>query len=151
MSRHLAVTVYGLPQPQGSARGFVAPPKPGGTGRARAIITSANRNLGPWRSAIAQAVLGVHTGAPFTNPVSVDLTFTLPRPKSAPKSRTRPHVRPDLDKLVRGALDAITDAGAWRDDAQVVSIRAMKTYPDLERRNSLDRPGLVLNIWELKP
>ncbi len=34
------------------------------------------------------------------------------RPVSAPKRCTRPDRRPDLDKLVRSTLDALTTAGA---------------------------------------
>ena len=37
---------------------------------------------------------------------------------------------PDLDKLLRSTFDAITTAGVWRDDAQVVVVSASKSYAD---------------------
>jgi Holliday junction resolvase RusA-like endonuclease len=37
-------------------------------------------------------------------------------------------IAPDLDKLQRAILDGFTDAGVWRDDSQVVRIRATKQY-----------------------
>ena len=52
----------------------------------------------------------------------------MPRPKSTPKRNVRPaHTKtPDIDKLLRAALDALTGV-VWRDDAQVaeVSVRKM--------------------------
>jgi Holliday junction resolvase RusA-like endonuclease len=60
-------------------------------------------------------------------PVKVQITFHLPRPKSRPKRHTHPDVRPDLDKLQRAVLDALTGI-AWRDDAQVCAIAAEKCY-----------------------
>lgn len=58
-------------------------------------------------------------------PVSMQLTFRLTAPKSV--RREHPTVRPDLDKLVRAVLDALTGL-AYKDDSQVVSIQASKTY-----------------------
>lgn len=43
---------------------------------------------------------------------------------------TQPSVRPDLDKLCRAVLDALTDAGIWHDDSQVCSLSAIKVYAD---------------------
>jgi Holliday junction resolvase RusA-like endonuclease len=48
---------------------------------------------------------------------------------------------PDLDKLCRAVADAITDAGLWADDAQVVSLVAAKRYSS--------PPGVHITITEL--
>jgi Holliday junction resolvase RusA-like endonuclease len=61
-------------------------------------------------------------------PIGVEIDFYLARPAAAPKSRMRPDRRPDLDKLVRSTLDAITTAGAIDDDVRVVDIVARKHY-----------------------
>jgi crossover junction endodeoxyribonuclease RusA len=56
----------------------------------------------------------------------VDLAFVMPRPKSAPKTKTLPAVkRPDIDKLTRAILDAITGI-CLVDDSQVVGLKASK-------------------------
>ncbi len=52
--------------------------------------------------------------------------------------------RPDLSKLVRSTEDALSDAGAWEDDARVVECLARKVYagdPD-----ALHIPGAVIRI-----
>ncbi|MCL2139963.1 MAG: RusA family crossover junction endodeoxyribonuclease [Treponema sp.] len=36
--------------------------------------------------------------------------------------------KPDLDNLLKAVMDALTAAGAWKDDAQVRSIKASKHY-----------------------
>jgi Holliday junction resolvase RusA-like endonuclease len=61
--------------------------------------------------------------------VEVHATFTLARPKSAPKARWAPDKKPDIDKLLRGLLDACTAAGVWVDDAQVVTVVTSKVFP----------------------
>jgi len=61
-------------------------------------------------------------------PVFLSLTFVMPRPKS---NKNQFHtVRPDLDNLAKAAMDALTDAGAWRDDSQVCSLNLVKIYAD---------------------
>ena len=128
MTDVLRLTVPGIPVPQGSSRAFIR----GG----RAIVTSANARLRPWRSTVTAAAAEAHKDAPpISGPVRVRLGFTFPRPaghfgkrglrSSAP---AYPAVRPDLDKLVRAVLDALTESGCIRDDAQVVSLFAGKVY-----------------------
>jgi len=52
----------------------------------------------------------------------------MPRPKTV--KRNHPSVAPDLDKLIRGALDALT-AIAYVDDGQVVEIYSKKIYGEV--------------------
>jgi len=117
----LAVTVLGIPVPQGSMKSL---------GRGR-LVHSNDANLRPWRDTVAWHVredmlsAGVVT---LEGPVSVAATFTLPRPKSAPARRWAPDRKPDIDKLLRALLDACTAGGAWVDDAQVVTVAVNKVY-----------------------
>lgn len=114
-------TVYGVPQPKGSARAFV--PK----GWTRPVVTSANKTLKGWERQIAAAANAVATGQLLQGPLAVQVEFVLPRPASLPK-RVKDHTkRPDLDKLVRGACDALTHV-LWQDDAQIVVLGATKRY-----------------------
>jgi Holliday junction resolvase RusA-like endonuclease len=85
---------------------------------------------------------------PLTGPLFLSATFTLARPKSTPKRRIHPLTRPDVDKLLRALCDALTQAGAWADDAQVVAVEAAKVYVG-HRLAPLDGPGVALTIREV--
>jgi Holliday junction resolvase RusA-like endonuclease len=98
-----------------------------------------------WRAAIARA-------CPLDDPqpgeFRVQLIFRLPRPKAHyGKAGTVkpgylsavPLVYPDLDKLVRGVLDALTGR-VWADDSQVSSLLARKRYV-------LDGEAAGLDVW----
>ena len=114
-------TVWGDAAPKGSARAFM--PK----GWSRPIITSATKGLKAWEGKIMAAAGAQANGVLLTDPVIVRIAFFLSRPKSK-KSGPIPHTtRPDLDKLIRGATDALTGI-VWKDDAQAVEIRATKVY-----------------------
>lgn len=117
----VSFTVYGIVQPKGSARAFL--PK----GWTRPIITSDNPRLKDWESNVrAAAQLYAETNF-FDGPVSLELAFYLPKPKSAPKSRTHCTTRPDLSKCIRSTEDALIGV-LFRDDASVVDVKASKHY-----------------------
>lgn len=59
-------------------------------------------------------------------PVKVTMLFQFQAPASA-KKRTHPSVKPDIDKLQRAILDALSGV-AFADDAQVVRAWADKVY-----------------------
>lgn len=126
----IAFEVPGEPQPQGSTKAF----RHRHTGRV--MVTSDNARLRPWRDAVCwharQALAG--RGA-LVGPVEVVVEFRFARPgghfgkRGLRPTAPREHiVRPDLDKLVRAVLDALSEAGVWRDDAQVVETKARKRY-----------------------
>lgn len=114
-------TVLGTPIPQGSTKAFNR--KGGG----HPIVTADNPATKPWRRLVAAAAMqaGVPMVSPET-PMAVGVVFCFERPASA-KKRRYPTVRPDLDKLVRSCLDALTGI-AWVDDAQVVALNVSKAY-----------------------
>lgn len=116
-------TVFGIPIPKGSTRAFI--PK----GWKRPIVTADNTKSKPWQEAIVSAARDVvgHS-PPLEGPVDLVVRFFLPRPVSAPR-RVVDHVKkPDLDKLLRCLKDGLTRAGVYRDDAQVVTVRASKAF-----------------------
>jgi Holliday junction resolvase RusA-like endonuclease len=104
--------------------------------------------LRPWREAVKQAALDALAGRDrLEGPVSVDVLFTFDPPKSAPKSRRCwPITRSsgDLDKLQRAVFDALTDAGVWRDDSQVIDVRARKVHVGDD--GALHIPGAVVTV-----
>jgi Holliday junction resolvase RusA-like endonuclease len=136
--------VPGVPVPKGSAKSFYSP-------KSKRIVTMQdNRDRQkPWASMISyfaqEAGCEVSQG-----PMSLRLSFTMPRPKShygtgknasvlkpaAPINHTS---TPDLDKLIRCVKDALTGV-AWRDDSQVCFVVARKAYGDL--------PGVSMAIEE---
>jgi Holliday junction resolvase RusA-like endonuclease len=136
----LRFSVPGKPQPQGSKR----------LGRhgARYVILDANdAALRPWRGALTGFALAARgTTATLTGPVALTVTFTLPRPKSLPRSRTLPAVRPDLSKLLRAVEDALTDAAVYRDDAQICRLTVDKQYAGAAGR---DAPGVEIEVTPL--
>lgn len=139
--------VFGQPAPQGSKRHV-------GGGR----MIESSPAVEPWREAVKTSARKVIEEAvdelfsAFTGPLKIEVVFTLRKPTSAPKRRrTWPDRKPDIDKLLRSTLDALTDAGVWRDDGQVVDARAVKTYPG-EGEGSLRgsaSPGCVVRIWRV--
>jgi crossover junction endodeoxyribonuclease RusA len=116
------VFVPGRPIPQGSTKAYL--PK----GHSRPIVTADNTKTKPWRADIqahTRAVVGPHILIP-TAPVELALVFVMPRRAAEPKRNTPPHTRkPDLDKLIRAVLDALTGI-VFTDDAQVVQVYASK-------------------------
>lgn len=135
----LTFTVYGDPQPQGSARAFVI-------GK-RAVVTSDNPKLKGWRQNVAKAAQAALAPprATISGPVRVQADFFLKRPQKLPKGRIGHTVRPDSDKLVRGLLDSLTGV-VWKDDAQVVEIHARKQY-----HAEGDQPHATISITEVQP
>jgi Holliday junction resolvase RusA-like endonuclease len=153
---NVSFTVRGVPVPQGSKRALVHR----STGRAVVIEQGGQRHK-DWRQDVKSAAVeamgwrvsedGIKVfGQPvMTGPVGVSICFTVPKPKSAPKTRRIwPDKRPDLDKLVRAILDAITGE-VIADDAQVTELRAYKVYPG-EGHQSLPQPGVVVAVWEIQ-
>jgi len=146
----MQITVHGNPAPQGSKR-FVGHAKNG-----RGLMIESSKAVRPWREAVKWAALealephelsiGRHCNGALVGAVRVEMIFTVPKPKSAPKRRqTLPDRKPDLSKLIRSTEDALTDAGVWEDDARVISCTAHKVYPG-EGVDSLPVPGAIIRI-----
>lgn len=141
-------TVVGSPSSQGSMSFY-------GKGRVSHGRPAHARALTAWRAAVAAAGREAMVAAglpPFHGPVGVELRFVLERPLHHHRGRRRSHPvrddapefshsKPDLDKLVRAAIDAITMAEVvWGDDAQVAEVRAFKRYGE---------PGARVAVWPL--
>ena len=128
----ISFTVPGKPAPQGSKRHV-------GNGR----MIESSTEVGPWRERIAIAAHNAMRAAGqqmLGCAVDVRLDFVMPRPKSTPKTTPPASKRPDIDKLARAALDAITSVLIC-DDSQVTGLRATKrlALPD-------ENPGLEVTV-----
>lgn len=138
--------VSGVPVPKGSAKAFVNRH----TGRATVLQDNRERQK-PWASAIHYTAL-LHFGGVRPSPEAIHITvqFYLPRPKShykksgelTGKAPTHHTGKPDLDKLVRCVLDALTGV-IWVDDSQVMKIDTYKGY-----ESPIVGPGVKIRISE---
>lgn len=152
LGNRIALRVYGTPITQGSktANRF------GG-----GVRNDNAKTLKPWRQNVTDAATDAcRYHDQLTGPVRVWIRFTFDRPREhygtgrnahALKARhlnAHPTYKKDIDKLQRACLDALTDAGAWADDGQVVDIRARKFYVDGDEL-ALDRPGVDIIIEDL--
>jgi len=125
--------VPGTPVPQGSLRS---------NGRGGLFYSNAAQ-LKPYRTKIAdciRAALGPNH-ASIDAPIHVAMTFYF-----APLQKPKVHKlsAPDLDKLSRSILDAVTESGLYVDDSRVVGLSASKLYHD-----SLGVPGVYLTVSEI--
>jgi crossover junction endodeoxyribonuclease RusA len=118
----IKIVIFGVPVPQGSTRAFI--PK----GWNRPIITSDNPKTKPWRQEIAGAAAeAMGRSLPAECAIGVRCEFYFCRPKSTKKSVLQKLTKPDVDKLCRSVLDALTGV-AFGDDSQVVALMATKKF-----------------------
>lgn len=119
--------VDGDPIPQGSKRAPVA-----------GVVRESSKGLHAWRRKVALIARSNRwLGSPHDGPVAVGIVFARRRPRShyhasgslrstAPRLPTS---KPDVDKLERAILDALTGV-CWVDDSRVVLVHKMKIYGD---------------------
>jgi hypothetical protein len=145
MAARIRFFVPGTPRQQGSKRAFVVRAK--ATGQARAVmVDDARAPLRDWHAAVCAvamrhvaAALGPHEACALT------LVFGLRRPKGhystrrgdppgtlnkLGRERPWPTKKPDASKLLRAAEDALTSAGLYGDDCQIVRLAVDKAWTD---------------------
>lgn len=144
--RTITFTVPGKPVPQGGMRAFAK-------GNKAFITHSKPKEIGDYRARVALAAQ-MSEAKPLDGPVELAATFFFDRPKShygtgknarvlkasAPRYPTG---RPDLDKVERALLDALSGI-CFHDDSQVVEMNTAKAY-------ALDGEGAstVVSLWDL--
>ena len=125
---------------------FLGDPAPQGskTVTRYGALREVSTKIQPWRASVQYACDQQYKGQSITDPVEMDVTFILPRPKgdygtgrnatklkpSAPTHHTK---TPDLDKLLRGLLDPMTvkcGGNVLSDDSVVVELNGRKRYAE---------------------
>lgn len=150
--------VYGVPAPQGSKS--YKGSRTSKAGKSVPILVESSKKVTPWREAVEAAALIAKqmarrsgTRFPLAGPLEMGVLFSLPRPARMPRERVvggiaLPMAYPDTSKLLRSTEDALTSAGVWLDDAQVVNFRELgKRYAG--EPGALDRPGAVVRVWRI--
>lgn len=135
--------VDGDPAPQGSKRHV-------GHGR----LVESSKRVGPWRKRIAAQIAAQMSAEGLQQlgdgPLSCRLRFYMPRPKSHYRSGRFAGIlktlaptwcckRPDIDKLERAVLDALTMSGIIADDAQIAHVNKFKKY-------AVSVPGVFIEL-----
>lgn len=126
-------TVAVTPVPKGSLKAFAR--KGGGP----PILTSTSVGLKDY-ALLIRLEAQRHVTVTDTGGMAVDLRFLLKRPKRLRKGYAPHTTKPDIDKLARAVLDALTGI-AWVDDSQVLSLSCIKRYV-LEH----ERPGVTIRL-----
>ena len=150
MQEILTFTADGIPAPQGS-KNTTAQKDRAGEYTGKVSVYESSVKLKPWRQRVATAARAAHRGEPAEGPLVLNIVFRLPRPKDhfgtgrnagklKPSAPEWPTKKPDLDKLERAILDALTIARAYGDDSQVVAIHSTKTFADH------DAPGVTVGV-----
>jgi len=140
-------TVFGDPAPKGAMRAFAV--RKGGALTGKTVVTArGSARQTEWTARVLEAVQRKAGGGAevLDGPLRLNVAFWLRRPKSAPKRRrTWADRTPDLDKLVRLILDALTGT-LIADDARVVQIFAVKDYAEY---SSDPRPRAFVSIDQI--
>lgn len=130
----ISFTVHGTPKPQPRPRAYVR-------GKRAGVYDPGTAH--EWKHRVGKEAEKHAPAEPLTGALWVSLTFYMPRPKghfgtgrnagklksSAPRHHTS---RPDVDNLAKAVLDAMSEAGVWKDDDQIVRLDIDKQYGERE-------------------
>ena len=145
----LRFTVLGRPQGKGSKRVLPIRTKAAAIAGQRMVLVDSNRKAAPWAARVSSAAWSAAQERAGRDPViyrgavCVAFEFYFARPRghygvgrniNRVRSAAPEHmiVMPDVDKLVRCALDALVGV-LIRDDSLVVELKARKLYGEPER------------------
>lgn len=123
--RELYIEIPGTPRPKGRGRPVIA------GAHARMILPRQTRE---YQAFIAHCARMAHENRPLPHgPVTLALTACLARPqrlmrRKDPEGLLKAPTKPDIDNLIKVALDGLVLGGALRDDADVTEIIATKVY-----------------------
>lgn len=134
--------VFGMAQPAGSKQAFVPlhpqtkEPYRRPNGGVVVSVVDDNKKSRDWKKLVAKTARE-ECGAPLlTGPLKVTMVFYRERPKGhygvaglnkAGREAAYPTIKPDVSKLARGTIDAMSGV-MYVDDAQIIEEIAIKRY-----------------------
>lgn len=130
--KHYIQVVHGKAAPQGSKKAFVI--------NGRAILVDASEGNKPWRKKVMETLMADPDLIKFKGGVNVALTFHMEKAKS--NKTTLMTQKPDIDKLARSVLDAMTDAELIEDDSKVIYLVVTKSWAEQ------NTPGVIIHVWQ---
>jgi Holliday junction resolvase RusA-like endonuclease len=151
----ITIRALGRPAPQGSKRAFAGKRKDGSV--YAGTVESSHYRVQSWRQAVIDAAAELGEPPQLAGPLELSMVFVMPRPRAHYRTGRRaaelrdtgpafPARMPDLSKLCRATEDALTDAGVWADDGQVVCYGPLaKIY---ENGHVTGLPGVLITITE---
>ena len=108
-----------------------------------------------WRAAVEMGTKRRYCAAPLEGPLRVLFRFMVRRPQGQHVANDRarpvredhqhligPIVAPDLTKYIRSTEDALTDAGLWKDDSQVLQQYAGEALSPVACTRIVDTAGV---------
>ena len=122
------IFISGLPIAQGSKNAYQR--------NGRIVLVESAKALKPWRETVAREAARLGFSYTDHEAITLELLFVMPMPKKP--IRRYPTTKPDIDKLARAILDALTGV-CYKDDSQVVRLVAEKVY-------TFGEPGVYLTI-----
>lgn len=146
----IAFVVPGLPVAQPRQRHRIVK---GAGGRVfSSNYTPKDAPVASFKARVAMACREVYSGAPLDGPLAVRLLFLLPRPKvmmwrKRPMPRVPHTSRGDVDNFAKSSLDALSDAGLWRDDAQVARLLVEKWIAAGDEQPRTEVEVLAMEGW----
>lgn len=129
-SRHF--WVHGNPKPQA---------RPRAVRRGRFVTIYSPKS--DWYKQVVKETSLNRPEMPLSAALRVEMEFRMPRPKSARKTQFWAIKRPDLDNLAKAVMDAMTEAGWWKDDSLIVVLNTKKYLAHSE-----EKPGVYVSVME---
>ena len=129
-----SIWISGKATPQGSKKAFVI--------NNRAILVDASGGNKEWRKKVTDTVKAHEQYIRYKGAVNVKLAFYMEKAKSNKTGFMMQ--KPDIDKLARSVLDALTDSEIIEDDSRVVHLTCSKKWAD-------EQPGVLITISQEKP
>ena len=128
-----SIWVSGKATPQGSKKAFVI--------NNRAVLVDASGGNKAWRAHVTKRVKEHEQYIRYKGPVNVSLMFYMEKAKSNKTGFMMQ--KPDIDKLARSVLDALTDSEIIEDDSRVVNLTCSKKWAE-------EQPGVLITITQEK-
>lgn len=112
-SKGVAFLLYLAPKPC---------PRPRVALRGRVPVAYYPADYKAWQGEACAAL--AYEGVQIQGPLRVSISCQVERPKTT----KLPAPKPDIDNYAKSVLDALTQAGVWADDSQVVQVQAEKMW-----------------------
>ena len=119
-----SLKVLGRPEPKGSMKAM-----PDRSGRRYSIMMNSSKKTTPWELTVRLNAKQIWHEQPLTCGCEAIIWFFFKRPKSVKRSRHT--VRPDIDKLARTILDALTGV-VFKDDSLIYQLTTNKQYANYD-------------------